>query len=82
MSINSDNLKRHELIGLKAEIVESTDSQLTGLSGEIIDETRDTFTIDSSTVIKKNCKFRFELPSGEEVELDGEDLKKRPEERI
>lgn len=82
MPLNKDNLSQHELIGLDVEVVESTDPQIEGMSGEILDETRDTLDIDGSTVVKKNCKFLFKLPSGEEVELKGEDIRKRPEERI
>ncbi len=81
MSITPENLPRHELIGLECDVVESTDSNQVGISGEVKDETRDTLRIGEKTVEKENCVFRFTLPSGEKVKLDGELIAKRPEER-
>jgi ribonuclease P protein subunit POP4 len=82
MPITPENLPRHELIGLNAEVIESTDPSQEGIEGEIIDETRDTLTIDGKKVEKENCTFLIEIPSGEKVELDGEIIAKRPEDRI
>lgn len=82
MSITPENLVRHELIGLEAEIIESTDPGQEGIKGEILDETRDTLTIEGKQVEKENCKFLVEIPSGEKVELNGKIIAKRPEDRI
>ena len=82
MPITPENLPRHELIGLKAEVKESTDPTHVGMKGEILDETRDTLIINEKQVEKENCKFLIEIPSGEKVELEGEIIKKRPEDRI
>jgi ribonuclease P protein subunit POP4 len=82
MPITPENLPRHELIGLHAEVVKSTDSSQEGIQGEVEDETRDTLTIDGKQVEKKNCTFLFTLPEGEEVELEGKVIAKRPEDRI
>lgn len=81
MAITPENITRHELIGLQAEVTRCTDSQKEGISGEVLDETRETLNIDGKTVIKQNCRFLFELPNGEEVEIDGEQIKARPEDR-
>ncbi|MFB6199881.1 MAG: ribonuclease P protein component 1, partial [Candidatus Nanohaloarchaea archaeon] len=81
-TITPENLPRHELIGLKAEVVECSDDNKEGISGEVMDETRDTLTIGGKTVEKENCVFLFELPSGKKVEMDGKLIAKRPEDRI
>lgn len=82
MPITPSNLPRHELIGLQAEVVDSTDENQVGISGEVLDETQSMLRIGDREVEKKNCVFRFELPSGEKVKLDGELIDKRPEERV
>ncbi|QKQ98841.1 ribonuclease P protein subunit [Candidatus Nanohaloarchaea archaeon] len=81
MPITPENLPKHELIGLHVEVVESTDETLEGLEGEVMDETKSMLRIDGKQMQKKNCTFLFEIPSGEEVEVDGELIAKRPEER-
>ena len=82
MTITPENLPRHELIGLKAEVVECSDENKEGISGEVLNETRDTLNISGKTVEKENCVFLFKLPSEEEVKLDGKLSAKRPEDRI
>jgi len=81
MPITPENLPKHELIGLDVEIVKSTDEGLEGLEGEVMDETQSMLRIDDKMVEKKNCTFLFQIPSGEEVQVDGELIAKRPEER-
>lgn len=82
MSITPENLPRHELIGLEAEIVESTDQNQVGIQGEVMDETQDMLRIGDRKVEKKNCTFLFTLPSGKKVELDGKLIHERPEDRV
>ena len=77
-----ENLPRHELIGLQVKVLEASNENYIGISGEVLDETRDTMNIDGKTVEKKSCVFVFDLPSGEEVEIKGEIIAKRPEERL
>jgi ribonuclease P protein subunit POP4 len=85
MSAKPENLTKHELIGLMAEVVESSDPTRVGLKGRIVDETRNTFTIESKgkekIVAKAECTFRFSLDH-EVVEVDGKVLVARPEDRI
>lgn len=82
MPITPENLPKHELIGLKAEVVNSTDESQIGLSGEVMDETQSMLRIGDRQVEKKNCSFLFTLPDGTEVEVDGRIIDGRPEERI
>lgn len=81
MPITEKNLPRHELIGLEAEVIESTDPSQEGIKGEILDETRNTLRIDGKQVEKENCVFLIEIPSGKKVELEGSIITKRPAER-
>lgn len=82
MPITPENLPKHELIGLEVEVVEATDERKIGISGEVMDETQSMLRIGDREVKKKNCVFRFRLPDGQEVKLDGELIAKRPEERV
>lgn len=82
MSIKPENLPKHELIGLHAEVVESTDEKQVGVKGEVLDETQSLLRIENKQVEKKNCIFRFTLPDGKKVKLDGSLIAKRPEERV
>jgi len=87
--ITPENIHRHELIGLKIEIIQSTDKQMMGMNGLVVDETKNLLTIDSTKtdsnrvrIPKKDCVFRFSLPSGEQVDVDGRLLKLKPENRL
>ncbi len=87
--IDPENIHRHELIGLKIEIIQSTDKQMMGMNGLVVDETKNLLIIDSSKtdsnrvrIPKKDCVFRFSLPSGEQVDVDGRLLKLKPENRL
>ncbi len=87
--ITPQNIHRHELIGLKVEIIKATDKQMIGIHGLIIDESQNMFTLQLSDnmsnrimVPKKDCVFRFTLPSMELVEVDGILLKLKPENRL
>jgi ribonuclease P protein subunit POP4 len=84
--VNPFNLVRHELIGLEAKIVKSTNRQIIGLKGRVVDETRNTLTVRSGgrdlKIPKNIVQIRFYLPGGEMVDVDGEIIQARPEERV
>ncbi|MBI4010343.1 MAG: ribonuclease P protein component 1 [Candidatus Aenigmarchaeota archaeon] len=87
MPITPQNLVRHELISLPVKISKSTDLTQKGLSGKVIDETYNTIKIEAKdgkekTVIKGNCVFVFTLPNKTKVQVDGNLLVSRPEDRI
>ncbi len=83
------DLARHEMIGLEAEVADSTDKGLKGLRGKIVDETKNTLVIlvregareRRVRVPKSSAVFRIFL-SGEEVTMDGKEITYRPEDRI
>ena len=84
--ITSRNLVHHEFIGLNVHARSKKNSAL-DLNGTIIDETKNTIKIEGSDNVEKMIpkdgnSFVFELPNGEKVEIDGNILSIRPEDRI
>ncbi len=81
-----ENLVRHELIGLKVRIVQSSNPKSAGISGRVIDETRNMLVIEKAdgkevSVQKETSVFSFELGQAR-VRIDGRVLVGRPEDRI
>ncbi len=68
-----------------AEVVSSSCPEYVGLRGEVIDETKNLLVLRTDRgvkkVPKKDCTFRFILPSGESVIVPGKLIAFRPEER-
>jgi len=86
MPITKRNVLRHELIGLEARVMNSSDPKLLGTYGTIVDETRDMLVIEQAgrtkIVPKASSKFMFTCPSNEKVEVNGAKLVGQPEERV
>ena len=86
MSITPENLVRHELIGLEVEIKQSTNPSQKGLKGRVIDESFKTLEIETKTgeknIPKENTTFVFIIPDKTKVQVDGNLLLGRPEDRI
>ncbi|NHJ12574.1 MAG: ribonuclease P protein subunit [Candidatus Thorarchaeota archaeon] len=86
MDISPVNLLNHELIGLKAHVVRSSDPGLISRSGIISDETREVIllsTTDGTVMLPKgNCTFDVHLPDGDVVRVDGQLLQGSPEDRL
>jgi len=84
--ISSQNVLRHELIGLDVLVVNASNPAQVGISGRIIDETRNTLVIlgegGQLRVPKRFSIFRLTLPGGVRVEIDGSVLAMPPERRI
>lgn len=76
------NILRHELIGLECRVIESDNKNQIGLEGKIIDETLKTITLkNKKTVLKQGSVFRIKIGKNT-VEVDGNHLVSRPEDRI
>jgi ribonuclease P protein subunit POP4 len=77
---------RCELIGTEARIAQSTHPEYRGLAGRIIDETRNTFTVlgeDGRKIVTKSSNvFHFSFLDGTVVEIEGNLLVGRPEDRL
>ncbi len=78
------NLRKHELIGLEVAVLRSTDPSLVGVRGLVVDETRNTLVVEAGgrekRVPKEGARFRFEAQGG--VEVEGEEILFRPEDRV
>ena len=76
---------RHEIIGLKVNIIEARNETLKGIKGRVVDETRNTLSIDTINglrkILKKNITLLIKTKEGE-VKVPGEALIGRPEKRI
>ena len=86
MPITPMNLVRHELIGLHAKVVKSTNQANIGIEGKITNESYTTLTIEldgkEKKVFKENVILLVELPDGKKVQVHGNLLVGRPWERI
>jgi ribonuclease P protein subunit POP4 len=83
--ITPKNVIRHELIGLRAEVTESSNKFNVGISGKVVDETKNTLVIKTKKGEKKiqkhQAKFMFML-NEKKVVVDGSLLVARPEDRV
>jgi ribonuclease P protein subunit POP4 len=83
--ITQQNVVNHELVGLDAQILESTNKTFIGLFGKVIDETKSMLVIDTKRgtkmVSKQHNKWKFTL-GDQDFTIDGNMISKRPEDRI
>lgn len=83
--ITSRNLLKHELMGLKVNVLKDVNIQNETILGTVVDESRNTMTIrqegNLKMVPKRNALFRFTLFSNK-VDVSGVNLVGRPEDRV
>ncbi len=81
-----ENVLVHEIIGLGARIVESTDPTLEGVTGTVIFETKNMISIRTDSSVKqvaKNAAKKIELTTHSGVcFISGPSMIGRPEDRI
>ena len=88
LNFNAKTLLSQEFIDMKIKVVKSTHSELCGIFGTIIDETKNTIVIrdkadDKPKIVpKKYSIFNCTLTDGTIIEIDGQLLVGRPEDRI
>jgi ribonuclease P protein subunit POP4 len=84
--ISPRNVTRHELIGLDVLVVYASNPTCRGVTGQVIDETRNMLIINTGSGLKKIPKktgvFRFTLPDGTLVDVQGSVLVMAPEKRL
>ena len=78
---NVKNILLHELIGLHCEVIDSKNKSQIGINGEIDNETMKMISINNKNVYKKGSIFRINL-DGKKLDIDGDYLVGRPEDRI
>ena len=81
MKIKERDIAKHELIGLKTEIIDSKNKDNIGIKGQIIDETKNTITIEQNNKTKRLFKNNITLKINNQ-KIKGTSLKGRPKERI
>ena len=92
MEASPSNLLFHELIGLYAEVFESTNPKLINICGRVINETRNMLVIETEDmhekmVPKNGTTFVFNLPLSsadhdQRVKIYGKLLLSQPENRV
>jgi len=79
------NILRHELIGLWCKVVNASNKSQIGIEGKIVDETQKTIVLETKNglkrIQKKGSTFRLKLDKCW-VEILGDDILARPEDRI
>jgi ribonuclease P protein subunit POP4 len=85
MKITPDII-RYEFIGAQAKIAQSAHAGYLGLAGPVIAETKNTLTLihqgQPKSVIKDLAVFDFKFGDGTTVEIDGNLLVGRSEDRL
>jgi ribonuclease P protein subunit POP4 len=86
VSLSPENIAKHELIGLRVVVADSSDPGHIGLSGRVVDETRNLFILETGRgnkrIPKLNTSLIFTLPDGGSVKVAGSILVSQPENRI
>jgi len=85
IGLTEKNVLAHELIGLEAKVLQSSDPSRKRVIGKVVDETRNILRIETGekevVLPKKECVFGF-VVRGKIVEVDGKKICMRPEERV
>lgn len=83
--ITAANIHAHEVIGLHAKIVESSNAALAGLAGTIVFETKNTLTLRTDNAIKmipKTAAKKIEISTQNGAcFISGSSMIARPEDR-
>lgn len=87
MNITPHNIIQHELIGLRADVVESTNPDLVGIAGIVVDESKNMLVIESfkdacRRMVEKSCSVFVFYIDETKVKVDGRLLHSQPENRI
>ncbi|HEC96432.1 MAG TPA: ribonuclease P protein subunit [Euryarchaeota archaeon] len=94
MNVNKRKIKwlkrsalKHEIIGKRIEVIDSSCPHYVGIKGIVIDETKNTLKIrcedgHDRIVPKRSCKFRMWINDEVFVEFNGIEINYRPHERI
>lgn len=83
---NEKNILYSTFIGLRVEIINSSQQDLIGLIGSIVDETKNLIMIELEDgkvvkIPKVSSTFSFTLDNGKSVTVNGRDICFRPHER-
>jgi len=86
MTITPLNILNHEIVGLAAHVVKSSDPTLVCREGRIIGESKEMVDLETAgrriSLAKEVCTLDITLPDGAVVRVDGHLLRGRPEDRL
>ncbi len=86
MPIDPSTIRAHEWIGLRVKVLSAPDPGICGVTGKVEDESRNMLTIRTNhrslKVPKEKSSFLVELPGKQSVEVQGETVRYRPEDRV
>ena len=86
MLIDPSTIRAHEWIGLRVKVLSAPDPGICGVTGKVEDESRNMLTIRTNhrslKVPKEKSSFLVELPGKRSVEVQGETVRYRPEDRV
>ncbi len=86
MPIDPSTIRAHEWIGLRVKVLSAPDPGICGVTGKVEDESRNMLTIRTNhrslKVPKEKSSFLVELPGKRSVEVQGETVRYRPEDRV
>ncbi|TMI42073.1 ribonuclease P protein subunit [Candidatus Bathyarchaeota archaeon] len=86
MPIDPSTIRAHEWIGLRVKVLSAPDPGICGVTGKVEDESRNMLTIRTNhrslKVPKEKSSFLVELPGKQSVEVHGETVRYRPEDRV
>ena len=81
---NNKNIVLHELVGLSAEVVNSSDRAQIGIKGKVVKETKNLLFLDDNNeakrIVKKISTFKFSK-DGKSFVVNGEEINFRSYER-
>jgi len=83
--ITEQNILLHELVGLDAEVIKSTNKDVIGIQGTIIDETKSMLILDTKKGTKKIQKDHNEWKFSSnfnEIIVQGNKITKRSNDRL
>lgn len=84
MKVSPSTLVYHDLVGLRARVIFSTDQTQIGLEGMVVDETSNMLVLSTERgdkwVPKRNSLFTFYIP--EPVTIEGSRIFDNPAERL
>jgi len=84
--ITSQNVLRHELIGLDILVSGAANPNQRNISGRVIDETKNLLVIETSKGVRRiekmHSTFQVHFPGRETVEINGSVMVLAPEKRI
>lgn len=84
--ITAQNIRLHELIGLRVKVAQSMSCPYEGIRGRVVDETKNTLVLclkgkGERRIPKKGCLFDFTLPDGSHAALEGDKIAYRAYDR-